>query len=141
MNKELWVKWEPIADLKEQAYYISSFESNTSNTIIFIEKYPADQSSNKTLRVCFKEPIVFYAKIADSLRIVPMHDDPIDYGVEIAKWTFFKVIHSHKIVSLEQSLSSTYRASPLIHFVITEVESETHIIATDDPVASWILND
>lgn len=141
MDREIWIKWEPVKNLEEIAYCITSFSDDEHGITLIIKQYRDKSVEAGTLCIIFGGPVIFYSKTADSLCILPTDSNDIDYGPDIGKWSFFKVLNSLIVTSLQKNLSTNLPQKALLHFVVTEVESDTHVITTQEPYVEWICND
>ena len=138
-EKECWVRWDPaIKGLEEIAYHITTFLDNKEGVTLIITGWNRPPDRPK-LRLFFKVPVFFYSKTGDSLCLISDNPPLIDYGpLAVDKWAFYKVTNSQKITSLPQKKIEGEYNRPLQHFIIAEVESDTHIITIEEPVATWI---
>ena len=141
MQKEFWIKWLPIENLEETLYSTVSFFDDGTDVTLILKKYRTPEAKTPLLRIQFKGPIVFYSKTAESLCVIPKEYE-VDYGTDIGKWPFFKIINSHLIIQLQKNLLQVEIPSfPLIHFVITEAESDVHIVSTSNPLVDMDFYD
>ena len=142
IEKERWTRWDPaINGLEEIVYHITTFLDNKEGVTLTIVGWNRPPGA-PTFRLFFKAPVIFYSKTGDSLCVISDNPPLIDYGpVAVDKWAFYKVTNSQQIARLKKSFFETEYNLPLQHFIIAEVESNTHIVTVEEPIATWIKHE
>ena len=118
---------------------MTSFYEDASGITLTLRRdnYRADKS--RKLKIFFKGPIILYRKTNDSLCVLAIEAGNVDYGPDIGKAVFYKVINSQIIDRIRQSSHCAELLKVnLMHFVLREIESETTVVVMHEPRVEWI---
>lgn len=135
MNKEKWIKWEPLPDL-EAKYNIDSVSDNDKGFKIILS---GTKHNKKRVEVHFPFSPNFYKSTNETFWLKSFDNlNKLQKDISYGDWTFFIVENSLSLLWLSDQSYGISNERDLHHFSFIAMDVILEVINSDEPTVKFI---